>query len=388
MMNKSALGEEQFTQLSQDELLRYSRQVNLAQVGKEGQRRLKQARVLCIGAGGLGSPAALYLAAAGIGTIGIIDQDTVDLSNLHRQILHRTSDVGSEKTDSARASLLAINPTLIIDTYTTRLSASNATELIRDYDIVVDGSDNLPTRYLSSDVCVWEKKPNIYGSVHQFEGQASLFAPHFGGPCYRCLFPEPPPPEAIPSCAEAGVLGVVPGLIGLIQALEAIKLVIDTGDNLLGRLLHVDALSLRFREFKIRRDPNCPVCGDSPTITEPIDYEQFCGRGNGSKAPGISARQLYEMISGGNKIALVDVREPFEFEIARIPNSQLIPLGTISERLSEIPRTETTVVMCKTGIRSARVIKFLREQGFENLLNLEGGLDAWREDVDPAMRKY
>jgi len=385
MMNRSAVGEEQ---LSQDELLRYSRQINLAQVGVEGQRRLKQARVLCIGAGGLGSPAALYLAAAGIGTIGIIDQDTVDLSNLHRQILHGTSDVGSEKTDSARARLLAINPALAIETYTTRLSASNASELIYDYDIVVDGSDNLPTRYLSSDVCVWEKKPNIYGSVHQFEGQASLFAPHLGGPCYRCLFPEPPPPEAIPSCAEAGVLGVVPGLIGLIQALETIKLIINTGDNLLGRLLHVDALTLRFREFKIRRDPNCPVCGDSPSIAEPIDYEQFCGRVDSSKVPGISARQLHEMISGGKKVALVDVREPFEFEIARIPNSQLIPLGTIPQRLGEVPRTETTVVMCKSGVRSTRVIEFLREQGFENLLNLEGGLDAWREEVDPTMRKY
>ena len=387
-MNESATGEEQAARLSPDELLRYSRQINLSLVGEKGQRRLKQARVLCIGAGGLGSPAALYLAAAGIGTIGIIDQDTVDLSNLHRQILHGTSDVGSEKTDSARTRLLAINPTLAIETYTTRLSASNANELIRDYDIVVDGSDNLPTRYLSSDVCVWERKPNVYGSVHQFEGQASLFAPHLGGPCYRCLFPEPPPPEAIPSCAEAGVLGVVPGLIGLIQALEAIKLIINKGDNLLGRLLHVDALTLRFREFKIRRDPNCPVCGDSPTIREPVDYEQFCSRGNGSKAPGISPRQLHEMISGGKKVALVDVREPFEFEIARIPNSQLIPLGTIPERLADIPRMETTVVMCKSGARSARVIEFLREQGFENLLNLEGGLDAWREEVDPTMRKY
>jgi len=387
-MSERANDQERVAQLSQDELLRYSRQINLAQVGKEGQCRLKQARVLCIGAGGLGSPAALYLAAAGIGTIGIIDQDTVDLSNLHRQILHGTSDVGSEKTDSARVRLLATNPTLAIETYTTRLSASNASELIHDYDVVVDGSDNLPTRYLSSDVCVWEKKPNVYGSVHQFEGQASLFAPHLGGPCYRCLFPEPPPPEAIPNCAEAGVLGVVPGLIGMIQALEAIKLIINKGDNLLGRLLHVDALTLRFHEFKIRRDPNCPVCGDSPTITEPIDYEQFCSHGNDSKVPGISARQLQEMISGGEKVALVDVREPFEFEIARIPNSQLIPLGTIPDRLADIPRTETTIVMCKSGVRSARVIEFLRGQGFENLLNLEGGLDAWREEVDPTMRKY
>jgi sulfur-carrier protein adenylyltransferase/sulfurtransferase len=387
-MNRNAGVESPVTQLSQEELLRYSRQINLSQVGEEGQRRLKQARVLCIGAGGLGSPSALYLAAAGVGTIGIVDQDTVDMSNLHRQLLHGTNDVGREKTDSARARLLTINPTLAIETYTTRLSASNASELIRDYDIVVDGSDNLPTRYLSSDVCVWEKKPNIYGSVHQFEGQASLFAPDLGGPCYRCLFPEPPPPEAIPSCAEAGVLGVVPGLIGLIQALEAIKLIIDTGDTLLGRLLHVDALALRFREFKIRRDPNCPVCGDTPTIREPIDYEQFCSRGNGSKVSGISARQLHQMLSDGNKVALLDVREPFEFEIARISNAHLIPLGTIPERVAEIPRTEPTVVMCKSGVRSARVIEFLRGQGFENLLNLEGGLDAWRREVDPTMPKY
>ena len=387
-MNDSAGVEQRLQPLSQDELLRYSRQINLSQVGEEGQRRLKQARVLCIGAGGLGSPSALYLAAAGVGTIGIVDQDTVDLSNLHRQLLHETSDLGREKTDSARARLIAINPTLAIETYTTRLCASNAAELIRDYDIVIDGSDNLPTRYLSSDICVWEKKPNIYGSVHQFEGQASLFAPYLGGPCYRCLFPEPPPPEAIPSCAEAGVLGVVPGLIGLIQALEALKLIINTGENLLGRLLHVDALSLRFREFKIRRDPNCPVCGDSPTITEPIDYDQFCNRGNGSKVSGISARQLYQMLCDGNKLTLVDVREPFEFEIARISNAQLIPLGTIPDRVADIPRTQTTVVMCKSGVRSARVIEFLRGQGFENLLNLEGGLDAWRRDVDPTMPKY
>ena len=387
-MKESAVGQEQLTQLNKDELLRYSRQINLSEVGEQGQRRLKNARVLCIGAGGLGSPSALYLAAAGVGTIGIVDQDTVDVSNLHRQVLHGMSDVGREKTDSARARLLAINPTLAIETYTTRLSASNASELIRDYDIVVDGSDNLPTRYLSSDVCVWEKKANIYGSVHQFEGQASLFAPHLGGPCYRCLFPEPPPPEAIPSCAEAGVLGVVPGLIGLIQALEAIKPIIDTGDNLLGRLLHVDALTLRFREFKIRRDPNCPVCGDSPTITQPIDYEQFCNRGSDSKVSGISATQLKQMLSDGNKVALVDVREPFEFETARITSAQLIPLGTIPERLTEIPRSETTVVMCKSGLRSTRAIEFLREHGFENLLNLEGGLDAWRVEVDPTMPKY
>jgi sulfur-carrier protein adenylyltransferase/sulfurtransferase len=387
-MNASATEEQRGTDLSRDELARYARQINLAQVGEEGQRRLKKARVLCIGAGGLGSPAALYLAAAGIGTIGIVDQDTVDPSNLHRQLLHGTADVGREKTDSARSRLLAINPTIEIETYTTRLSAGNAIDLIHNYDIVLDGSDNLPTRYLSSDVCVWERKPNIYGSVHQFEGQASLFAPHLGGPCYRCLFPEPPPPEAIPSCAEAGVLGVVPGLLGIIQALEAIKLIIGAGDNLIGRLLHIDALTMRFREFNIRPDPNCPVCGQAPTITEPIDYEQFCSRASASRVRGISATQLQEMISRGEKVALVDVREPFEFEIARIASSQLIPLGAIPDRLTEITQSEKTVVMCKSGARSARAIEFLRSKGFDNLLNLEGGLDAWRAEVDLSLPKY
>jgi len=374
--------------LSRDELARYARQINLAQVGEEGQRRLKKARVLCIGAGGLGSPAALYLSAAGIGTIGIVDQDTVDPSNLHRQLLHGTADVGREKTDSARSRLLAINPTIEIETYTTRLCAGNATDLIHNYDIVLDGSDNLPTRYLSSDICVWERKPNIYGSVHQFEGQASVFAPHLGGPCYRCLFPEPPPPEAIPSCAEAGVLGVVPGLLGIIQALEAIKLIIGAGDNLIGRLLHIDALTMRFREFNIRPDPNCPVCGQSPTIMEPIDYEQFCSRASASRVRGISATQLQEMLSRGETVALVDVREPFEFEIARMANSQLIPLGTIPDRLTDIAQGEKTVLMCKSGVRSARAIEFLRGKGFDNLLNLEGGLDAWRAEVDPSLPKY
>src|SRR5438094_2096423 len=374
--------------LSTQELQRYSRHLIMPEVTAEGQRRLKAARVLCIGAGGLGSPAALYLAAAGVGTIGIVDFDEVDLSNLQRQILYGTKDIGRGKLESAQDRLRDINPEIKIEFHQCRFSSENASQIVPKYDIVVDGSDNFATRYLSNDVCVFERKPNVYGSVFRFEGQTTVFAPHLGGPCYRCLFPEPPPPEAIPSCAEAGVLGVVPGLIGLIQALETIKLILNTGDNLLGRLLHVDALTLRFREFKIRRDPNCPVCGESPTITEPIDYEQFCNRGNGSKVPGISARQLHEMISGGKKIALVDVREPFEFEIARIPNSQLIPLGTIAERLAEIPRTKTTVVMCKSGVRSARVIEFLRGQGFENLLNLEGGLDAWREEVDPTMRKY
>lgn len=374
--------------LTPEELSRYSRQINLPDVGQAGQRRLKAARVLCIGAGGLGSPAALYLAAAGVGTVGIVDNDVADLSNLHRQLLHDTDDVGRPKIDSARERLKNINPGVSIETYGERLRAENARELIRDYDVVIDGSDNLPTRYLSSDVCVWERKPNVYGSVHQFEGQASVFAPHLGAPCYRCLFPEPPPPDAIPSCAEAGVIGAVPGLIGIIQALEAIKLVLGKGTNLLGRLLHVDALSLHFREFNIRRDPNCPVCGESPTITEPIDYEQFCGGIRESRVPTISAAQLHDKLDNGESITLIDVREPFEFEIARIAHAKLIPLGEIPERLDDFSRDQQTVVFCKTGSRSAKAIEFLQSKGFDNLLNLKGGIDAWREQIDPTLRKY
>jgi len=374
--------------ITREELLRYSRQLNLGAVGEAGQRQLRNARVLCIGAGGLGSPAALYLAAAGVGTIGIVDADMVDLSNLHRQLLHDTNDVGRKKTESARDRLRSLNPLVEIEVYPVRLRADNGMGLIGNYDIVVDGSDNLPTRYLSSDICVWQNKPNIYGSVHQFEGQASVFAPHLGGPCYRCLFPDPPPPEAIPNCAEAGVLGVVPGLIGVIQALEAIKLILGLGDNLVGRLLHLDALSLRFREFKLTRDPNCPVCGESPQITSPIDYEEFCRGAVAANDAVISPAELSQRLRTDRDIALIDVREPFEYEIAHIANSKLIPMGEIAERQSEIPRNSTAVVMCKTGVRSERVIEFLREQGFGNLLNLQGGIDAWREQVDQSMPKY
>ncbi|HEY2102920.1 MAG TPA: molybdopterin-synthase adenylyltransferase MoeB [Chthoniobacterales bacterium] len=374
--------------IEREELLRYSRQLNLPEVGENGQRRLKNARVLCIGAGGLGSPAALYLCAAGVGTIGIVDDDLVDLSNLHRQLLHSTSDVGRKKTDSARERLRSINPLVALELYSIRLRSENASQVIGKYDLVIDGSDNLPTRYLSSDICVWQKKPNIYGSVHQFEGQASVFAPHLGGPCYRCLFPDPPPPEAVPSCAEAGVLGVVPGLVGMIQALEAIKLILDLGDNLVGRLLHIDGLSLRFREFKLRRDPSCPVCGEVPRITEPVDYEQFCRGATAAEISAISATELARCLQEDREFTLIDVREPFEFEIGHIPNSRLIPMGDMVEKHAEIPRDKKTVVICKTGMRSARVIEFLRGEGFGNLLNLEGGIDAWREEVDPTLPKY
>ena len=373
---------------SQEEVLRYSRQLNLREVGEEGQRRLKNASVLCIGAGGLGSPAALYLAAAGVGTVGIVDNDVVDLSNLHRQLLHGTRDIGRKKADSARERLLNINPGIQINIHPTRLCAGNAIDLIGAYDTIVDGSDNLPTRYLSSDVCVWQKKPNIYGSVHQFEGQVSVFAPHLGGPCYRCLFPDPPPADAIPSCAEAGVLGVVPGLIGVMQAMEAIKLILGIGDNLVGRLLHIDTLSLRFREFKLKRDRDCPVCGEAPSIVEPIDYEQFCSARSDTKIAALSPIELNDRLKKNEKIALIDVREPFEFEIARLPNARLLPLGKIATDFNEIPREGTAVVICKSGIRSARAIEFLRGHGFDNLLNLEGGMDAWREQVDPTMANY
>jgi molybdopterin/thiamine biosynthesis adenylyltransferase/rhodanese-related sulfurtransferase len=373
---------------SQEEVLRYSRQLNLREVGEEGQRRLKNASVLCIGAGGLGSPAALYLAAAGVGTVGIVDNDVVDLSNLHRQLLHGTRDVGRKKADSARERLLNINPEIQINIHPTRLCAGNAIDLIGAYDTIVDGSDNLPTRYLSSDVCVWQKKPNIYGSVHQFEGQVSVFAPHLGGPCYRCLFPDPPPADAIPSCAEAGVLGVVPGLIGVMQAMEAIKLILGIGDNLVGRLLHIDTLSLRFREFKLKRDRDCPICGEVPSILEPIDYEQFCSARSNTKIAALSPIELNNRLKKNEKIALIDVREPFEFEIARLPNARLLPLGKIATDFNEIPREGTAVVICKSGVRSARAIEFLRGHGFDNLLNLEGGMDAWREQVDPTMVNY
>ena len=374
--------------IEREELLRYSRQLNLPDVGENGQRRLKNARVLCIGAGGLGSPAALYLCAAGVGTIGIVDDDLVDLSNLHRQLLHSTADVGRKKTDSARERLRSINPLVTLELYSIRLRAENASQVIGKYDFVIDGSDNLPTRYLSSDICVWQKKPNIYGSVHQFEGQASVFAPHLGGPCYRCLFPDPPPPDAVPSCAEAGVLGVVPGLVGMIQALEAIKLILELGDNLVGRLLHIDGLSLRFREFNLRRDPSCPVCGEAPRITEPVDYEQFCRGAAAAKISAISATELARRLQQDRELTLIDVREPFEFEIGHIPNSRLIPMGDVAEKHREIPRDKEAVVICKTGLRSARVIEFLRGEGFGNLLNLQGGIDAWREEVDPTLPKY
>ncbi len=382
--------------LSHEELGRYSRHLILPEVNVDGQRRIKAARVLCIGAGGLGSPAALYLTAAGIGTLGLVDADQVDASNLQRQILYGTDDVGKPKLEKARARLLEINPNIEIVRHDARLTSANAAEIIAPYDLVIDGSDNFPTRYLSNDVCVFARKPNIYGSVFRFEGQASVFAPHLGGPCYRCLFPEPPPPGAAPSCAEAGVLGVLPGIIGLIQATEALKLILGVGETLAGRLLHFDALKMKFREFNLRRDPTCPVCGDAPTIFEPIDYEQFCAGPQADDdwfaapagVPTISVRELKTKMDMKEPLTLIDVREPYEYEIAHIHGSRLIPLGELETHVSELPRMGLLVLQCHSGGRSEHAVRMLQEAGFENALNLAGGIDAWSVEVDPAVPRY
>jgi len=381
--------------LTREDLARYSRHLILPEVNVEGQRRIKAARVLCIGAGGLGSPAALYLAAAGIGTLGLVDADQVDASNLQRQILYRTDDVGKPKLEQACSRLRELNPAVEIILHDTRLTSANATEIIAPYDLVIDGSDNFPTRYLSNDVCVFARKPNIYGSVFRFEGQASVFAPHLGGPCYRCLFPEPPPPGAAPSCAEAGVLGVLPGIIGLIQATEALKLILGAGETLAGRLLHFDALKMKFREFNLRRDPACPVCGEAPSIFAPIDYEQFCAGPSADDwfaapegVPTISVRELKSRMDNKEPLTLIDVREPYEYEIARIDGSRLIPLGELETHLSELPRAGALVLQCHSGGRSEHATRLLQEAGFENVFNLDGGIEAWSVEVDPAVPRY
>jgi adenylyltransferase/sulfurtransferase len=393
----SIIEQERLAEIALDagDLSRYSRQLLLPEVSADGQRRIKAARILCIGAGGLGSPAALYLAAAGIGTLGLVDADRVDASNLQRQILYGTDDVGEPKLEKARARLRQLNPKVEIVLHEARLTSANAAKIIADYDLVIDGSDNFPTRYLSNDVCVFARKPNIYGSVFRFEGQASVFAPHLGGPCYRCLFPEPPPPGAAPSCAEAGVLGVLPGIIGLIQATEALKLIVGAGETLAGRLLHFDALKMKFREFNLRRDPQCPVCGDTPTIFEPIDYEQFCAGpaetdwfAAPESVPTISVRELKAKMDNGETLTLIDVREPFEYEIARIEGSRLIPLGELETRISELPKTGTLVLQCHSGGRSEHGARILEAAGFTNALNLEGGIDAWSVEVDPEVPRY
>ena len=376
------------TQFSPEELQRYSRHLIMPEVTLDGQRRLKTARVLGIGAGGLGSPVALYLAAAGVGKIGIVDFDNVDLSNLQQHILHGTKDIGRAKLESARDRLRDINPEIEIELHNCRFSSENATELVSGYDVVVDGSDNFPTRYLSNDVCVFERKPNVYGSVFRFEGQTTVFAPHLGGPCYRCLFPEPPPTDSVPNCAQAGVLGVLPGIIGMLQAIETIKLIIGIGEPLVGRLLHFDALKVKFRELNLRRDPQCPVCGENQTIFAPIDYDQFCGARADQAVPTISVQELKGKMDAGEAFELVDVREPFEYEIARIDGAKLIPLGEIGERFGELQEEQPIIVHCHSGQRSAQAVRLLRQRGFTKVYNLEGGIDAWSDQIDSSVPKY
>jgi adenylyltransferase/sulfurtransferase len=376
--------------LSHAEVLRYSRHLLLPEVGVAGQRKLKAARVLTIGAGGLGSPLSLYLAAAGVGTIGIVDFDVVDLTNLQRQIVHGTSTLGRPKLESAAARLSDLNPNVRIEKHETRLTAENALEILRDYDIVVDGSDNFPTRYLVNDACVLLGKPNVYGSIFRFEGQASLFYA-VEGPCYRCIYSEPPPPGLVPSCAEGGVLGVLPGIIGSIQALETIKWIIGAGDSLLGRLLLFDALKLRFRELQLRKDPACPICGPNPSIRELIDYEAFCGIGAepAYEGPEISAEELRrEMTDKGSNLVLIDVREPHEWEIAHIEGARLIPLGQLPERLAELDGHSEIVTHCHHGARSMKALAVLKGAGFSRVRSLAGGIDAWADRIEVGMPRY
>jgi len=381
-------------ELDNDQIRRYSRHLILPEVGLAGQKKICRSSVLCIGAGGLGSPIAMYLAAAGVGRIGIVDFDTVDFSNLQRQIIHGTEDVGRPKAESARDTIKSINPTCEVVIHNTRLSSENAMEIIAKYDIVVDGTDNFPTRYLTNDACVLLKKPNVYGSIFRFDGQASVFAPHLGGPCYRCLYPEPPPPGMVPSCAEGGVLGVLPGIIGCIQGAEILKLVIGKGTSLVGRLLLFDALDMKFRELKLRRDPECPVCGDHPTIKELIDYEVFCGIPEdktirAANPDEVSVQETKKALDDPKLgIKLLDVREPFEYEIAHINGAPLIPMGELSQRFTELDPNTQYYIYCKTGIRSLNAVQFLKEQGFKYTKSVKGGIDAWSDEIDPSVPRY
>ncbi len=380
--------------LTNDEILRYSRHLIMPEVGMEGQQKLKAARVLCIGAGGLGSPLALYLAAAGVGTLGIVDFDVVDYTNLQRQIIHTTADVGRKKLDSAAEKLKAINPFLNIRKFETRLSSDNALELFRDFDIIADGTDNFPTRYLVNDACVLTGKPNVYGSIFRFEGQASVFATK-DGPCYRCLYSDPPPPGLVPSCAEGGVLGILPGLVGVIQATEVIKLILGKGEPLIGRLLLIDALGMKFRELKLRKNPDCPACGTHRTITKLIDYNEFCGiRGEESEekpveagVPEMQVEELKRRLDAGEDLFVLDVREPHEYQICNI-NGHLIPLGDLPKRVNELDSSREIVAHCRSGVRSAKAVAFLQQAGFKKVHNLAGGILAWADRVDPKMPKY
>jgi len=379
--------------LTNEEVARYSRHLIMPEVGMEGQLKLKAASVVCIGAGGLGSPVALYLAAAGVGRIGIVDFDVVDYSNLQRQIIHGTPDVGRKKLDSAADRLKSINPEVKVVQYEVALSSDNALEILEGYDVVVDGTDNFPTRYLVNDACVLLGKPNVYGSIFRFEGQASVFATT-DGPCYRCLYPEPPPPGLVPSCAEGGVLGILPGVIGTIQATEAVKLIIGVGEPLVNRFMIYDALRMRFRELKLRKDPECPVCGENPTIQQLIDYDQFCGltptaiQGEASEGVDATVEELKARLDHQDDIFILDVREPQEYQICQIPGSKLIPLGDLPKRLSELEGHDEMVVHCKSGVRSAKAVRLLREAGFKKAQNLSGGIMAWIERIDPSLPKY
>ncbi len=380
-------------QLLPEELQRYSRHLILPEVGLEGQTKLKNSSVLMVGTGGLGAPLGLYLAAAGVGKIGLVDFDVVDFSNLQRQVIHGTKDVGKKKVDSAAESMLDINPYLEIVKYDTPLTSENALDIIKDYDVVADGTDNFPTRYLVNDACVLLGKPNAYGSIFRFEGQASVFG-HEDGPCYRCLYPEPPPPGLVPSCAEGGVLGILPGVIGVIQATETVKLLLGIGQTLKGRLLLYDALNMKFRELKLRRNPECPICGDNKTITKLIDYQQFCGifpeapaEPSMSKTE-ITVKQVKERLDRGDKFTLVDVREVYEHQIGNIPQAKLIPLGEIGSRMGELNPDDDIVVHCKAGGRSAKACEALRAAGFKDVKNMTGGILAWSDQVDPRVPKY
>ena len=373
--------------LSEAERSRYARHLTLPEVGPEGQRRLKASRVLCLGAGGLGSPVTMYLAAAGIGEIGLVDDDRVDFSNLQRQILHGTSDVGRLKIESARDRLAEINPEVRVTIFGTRFTAENAAAIAEPYDLIIDGTDNFPTRYLSNDLAVLTKKPNVYGSIYRFEGQVSVFAPHLGGPCYRCLFPEPPAPGLVPSCAEGGVLGILPGIVGAMQANEAVKLLLGLGDPLIGRLVHFDALAFRFREIKLRRDPDCAICGDSPTLTKLQDLEFTCDM-NPPSLPEIDVHQLKDRLAQGTPFVLLDVREPAEIEVACLPGSVKIPLGELPTRISELDPSAETIIHCKAGGRSAKALQLLLDSGFTKACHVQGGINAWSKEIDPSVPLY
>jgi sulfur-carrier protein adenylyltransferase/sulfurtransferase len=387
---ESIISSHRFTEidLSPAERQRYARHLTIPDVGVDGQRKLKAARVLCIGAGGLGSPVTMYLAAAGIGEIGIVDFDRVDVSNLQRQLLHDTADVGRLKVDSAVERLGAINSAVMVTTYETRLTSENAADISARYDLIIDGTDNFETRYLSNDLAVLTKKPNVYGSIFRFEGQVSVFAPHLGGPCYRCLFPNPPEPGQVPSCAEGGVLGVLPGIIGCLQANEVIKLILGLGDPLIGRLVHFDALAFRFREIKLRRDPQCAVCGENPTITELQDITFACDMSQSPTLPEIDVHQLKSRMDEEKPFVLLDVREPAEIDVCRLPGSVVIPLGELPARLDELDPASETIIHCKAGGRSAKALQILLDAGFEDVCHVKGGINAWSAEIDPTVLHY